>query len=218
MFHRRSELPPMTHEDEDDPSRGVVHGGEDGVPKHMQGDRDAAVRSVAQAEQPYGSVMDKCILLAAMDEIETPVMQAKIQEALPEVRDDEYCYLFDGRDNNRLPMLGVEMVHATGGGEDADYSGTLSDPKTLAVFDGRVFGGDQSGGSGKRGAIRDVQIGSAEDNRVTTEAAGTTVTECTMVLRLDDATTLVARRSGHPRSFPPCRARAIRGCAVLGRV
>lgn len=114
-----------------------------------------------------------------------------------------------------MTMLGLKMVYGTGRGEDADYSGDLSDPETLAVYDGRVVGGDQTGGSGKRGATRDVQIGSAEDDQVT-EAAGTTVIQCTMALRLDDAITLVTRRSGHPRSLSLCKAHAIRGCVVLG--
>lgn len=214
-FHRRSELPPMTDGDEDEPTRGVVRGGKDGMRKHMQGGRDAATKAVAQAEQPYGSAMDKCVILATMSEIETPAMQAKIEEALPEVLYPEYSYLFQDQDGNRVPMLGVKMVHGTGRGDDADYSGDLSDPKTRAVYDGRVVGGDQTGGSGKRGATRVVQIGSAEDDRVT-EAAGTTVIQCTMALRLDDAITLVTRRSGHPRSLSLCKAHAIRGCVVLG--
>lgn len=72
-FHRLSELPPMTDGDEDEPTRGVVRGGKDGMRKHMQGGRDAATRSVAVAEQPYGSTMGKCITLATMmNEIETP--------------------------------------------------------------------------------------------------------------------------------------------------
>lgn len=144
-FHRLSELPPMTDGDEDEPTRGVVRGGKDGMRKHMRGGRDAATRSVAQAEQPCGSTMDKCIIIATMNEIETPAMQAKIEEALPGVLDPEYSYLFENQDGNRVPMLGLKMVYGTVRGEDADFSGDLSDPKTRAVYDGRVVSGDQTG-------------------------------------------------------------------------
>lgn len=215
LFKRRGDFPQTTNGVEDPPVPGVVRGGEDGVPKFMRTDRQTAVTAVMQAKEPYGSPAHKFLFLASIDETLSPAVQEKIVAALPEVEEPEFSCLFVDENNEQVPLWGMKIVCDTGGGVDADYSGKLSDPRTRAVHDGRVIGGAQTGGSGQEGAWRNVRIGSAEEERVVTEAADTTEEKCTMVFSLWDVVAAVARRSGHLCSFSLCAARYIRARVVL---
>lgn len=194
LFHRRGDYPPTTDGVEDPPRPGVIRGGKDGVSKYMRTDKSTAITALMKAKEPYGSAAHKFILLASALEKESPAVQEKMVDRLPEARDPHFSHLFVDDNNKPSPLWVVDMVHDTGGGEDADYSGRLSDAKTRAIHDGRVFGGAQSGGSGGRGATRIVEVGSAEDERVRTEAANTTHVECTMALPLWDVVAIVARK------------------------
>lgn len=196
LFNRRSNFTQTTHGVEDSPHPGALRGGQDGIPEHMRGNRRDATAELMQAKEPYNSVADKLIGLAAMHEIESTAIQEKIYAALPEARCSQHSRLFIDGDNQPSPVWGVKMIHDTGSGMDADYGCRLSDPRTWAIFDGRVYGRAQSGGSGGRGATRHVVVGSAEEARVMTEAADTTEIECTMVVCLYDLVVAVARRYG----------------------
>lgn len=215
LFQRQGDFSQTTDGVEDLPVPGVVRGGKDSVPQFMRTDRQTAVTAVMQAKEPYGSPAHKFIFLAFIHETLSPAVQEKIVAALPEVKHPKFSRLLVDGNNNPVPLWGMKAVRDTGGGVDADYSGRLSDPKTRAVHDGRVVGGAQTGGSGQEGAWRDVRIGSAEEERVMTEAADTTEEKCRMVFSLWDMVAAVARRSGHSCSFSLCAARYIRARVVL---
>eukprot|EP00903_Cladosiphon_okamuranus_P013441 g12519.t1 len=193
LYYQRGDYPPTTDGVEDPPRPGVIRGGEDGVSTDMRTDRSTAITALMQAKEPYGSPAHKFILLASVLEKESPAVQEKM-DRLRKARDQRFSYLFVDSNNKPSPLWVVDMVHDTGGGEDADHSGRLSDTKTRAVHDGCVFGGAQSGGSGRRGAARIVEVGSAEDERVRTEAADPTHVECTMALPLWEVVAIIARK------------------------
>lgn len=194
LYSRRHEFPATTDGVEDPPVPGVVRGGKKGVPQFMRTDKSTAVKALMQAKEPYGSPAHKFIFLASALEKESPAVQEKMVDRLPEARDPQFSHLFVDDSNKPSPLWVVDMVHDTGGGEDTDYSGRLSDAKTRAYHDGRVFGGAQSGGSGRRGATRIVEVGSAEDERVRTEAADTTHVQSTMALPLWDVVAIMGRK------------------------
>lgn len=106
-------------------------------------------------------------------------------------------------DGNALPVMAVRMAHDNGSGEDADYGGRVTmDHKIMFTFDGGVFVGAQTGGSGEPGATRLVVIGSEKDERLKTDAASSTVTEGAMLVSLWNAVVYTCRQCVRRTHFP----------------